>query len=75
MFYRFMRGVVRVLLALVNGNAAMRIKSFTQDDCILVAPHRAWWDPLYLAVAAAQGIRLYGKRRTCCSKIQFCDLY
>ena len=66
MFYRFMRGVVRVLLALVNGNARYENKEVLPQDenYILVAPHRTWWDPLYLAVAAAQGIQLYGKRRT-----------
>ena len=55
MFYRFMRGVVRVLLALVNGNARYENKEVLPQDenFILVAPHRTWWDPLYLAVAAA----------------------
>lgn len=55
MFYRFMRGVVRVLLALVNGNARYENKEVLPQDenYILVAPHRTWWDPLYLAVAAA----------------------
>ena len=55
MFYRFMRGIVRVILALVNGNARYENKEVLPQDenYILVAPHRTWWDPLYLAVAAA----------------------
>lgn len=40
MFYRFMRGVVRVLLALVNGNARYENKEVLPQDenYILVAP-------------------------------------
>ena len=55
MFYRFMRGVVRVVLAIVNGNAHYENKELLPKDenYILVAPHRTWWDPLYLAVGAA----------------------
>lgn len=49
-----MRGVVRVVLFLINGNARyqQREKLPTDENYILVAPHRTWWDPLYLAVAA-----------------------
>ncbi|MFV0560704.1 MAG: lysophospholipid acyltransferase family protein [Enterococcus sp.] len=55
MFYRFMRGIVRVVLAVINGNAHYENKEALPQDgnYILVAPHRTWWDPLYLAVAAA----------------------
>ena len=76
MFYRFMRGVVRVLLALVNGNARYENKEVLPQDenYILVAPHRTWWDPLYLAVAEhRRNSALWQKKN--CSKIRFCDLY
>ena len=54
MFFRFMRGVVRVVLFLINGNARYQNKEVLpkNENYILVAPHRTWWDPLYLAVAA-----------------------
>ncbi|MER1926576.1 MAG: 1-acyl-sn-glycerol-3-phosphate acyltransferase, partial [Enterococcus casseliflavus] len=53
MFFRFMRGVVRVVLFLINGNARYQNKEVLpkNENYILVAPHRTWWDPLYLAVA------------------------
>lgn len=52
MFYRFMRGLVKVILAVINGNARYENKEVLPKDenYILVAPHRTWWDPLYLAV-------------------------
>ena len=55
MFYRCMRGLVRVILAVINGNARYENKEVLPQDenYILVAPHRTWWDPLYLAVAAS----------------------
>ena len=54
MFFTFMRGLVRVVLFLVNGNARYQNREVLPKDenYILVAPHRTWWDPLYLAVAA-----------------------
>lgn len=54
MFYIFMRSLVRVILFLVNGNARYENKKLLPQDenYILVAPHRTWWEPLYLAVAA-----------------------
>jgi 1-acyl-sn-glycerol-3-phosphate acyltransferase len=55
MFFRFMRGVVRVVFFIINGNAHYQNKEKLPKDenYILVAPHRTWWEPLYLAVAAA----------------------
>ncbi|KAF1296382.1 acyl-phosphate glycerol 3-phosphate acyltransferase [Enterococcus sp. JM4C] len=55
MFYRFMRGIVRFVLFVLNGNARYQNKEKlpTDENYILVAPHRTWWEPLYLAVAAA----------------------
>lgn len=54
MFFTFMRGVVRFLFFIVNGNLEIQNKEVLPKDenYILVAPHRTWWDPLYLAVAA-----------------------
>lgn len=54
MFFTFMRGLVRVILFVINGNARYQNRqALPQDEnYILVAPHRTWWDPLYLAVAA-----------------------
>lgn len=55
MFYRMMRGIVRFILFVLNGNADYQNKAVLPKDenYILVAPHRTWWDPLYLAVAAS----------------------
>lgn len=54
MFFTFMRGFVRVILFLLNGNARYQNREMLpqNENYILVAPHRTWWDPLYLAVAA-----------------------
>ncbi|BAK93998.1 lysophospholipid acyltransferase family protein [Tetragenococcus halophilus] len=54
MFYIFMRGLVKGILFLANGNARYENKNLLPQDenYILVAPHRTWWEPLYLAVAA-----------------------
>ncbi|MHC5268677.1 lysophospholipid acyltransferase family protein [Enterococcus sp. LJL98] len=54
MFFTFMRGVVRVVLWLVNGSFEIQNKEALpkEENYILVAPHRTWWDPLYMAVAA-----------------------
>ncbi len=54
MFFTFMRGLVGVILFVINGNAHYENRELLPKDenYILVAPHRTWWDPLYLAVAA-----------------------
>ena len=54
MFFTFMRGVVCVVLFIVNGPFEIQNKEAlpTNENYILVAPHRTWWDPLYMAVAA-----------------------
>ncbi|MGT2932999.1 lysophospholipid acyltransferase family protein [Streptococcus catagoni] len=55
MFYSYLRGLVVFLLWVVNGNAHYhnedRIVS-AEDNYILVAPHRTFWDPVYMAFAA-----------------------
>lgn len=55
MFFTFMRGLVRVILFIANGNAHYEQKERLpqNENYILVAPHRTWWDPLYLAVAGS----------------------
>ncbi|AXQ78265.1 1-acyl-sn-glycerol-3-phosphate acyltransferase [Streptococcus chenjunshii] len=54
MFYAYLRGLVAFLLWLVNGNAVYRHRErilSQSENYILVAPHRTWWDPVYLAFA------------------------
>lgn len=55
MFFTFMRGVVRVVLFIINGRMHLVGKDRlpTDQNYVLVAPHRTWWEPLHLAVAAS----------------------
>ena len=55
MFYRLLRATLRFLLAILNGNAHYenRDKLPTDSSYILVAPHRTYIDPVYLALAAS----------------------
>ncbi|GCF94039.1 1-acyl-sn-glycerol-3-phosphate acyltransferase [Enterococcus florum] len=55
MFFKFIRGVVRILLALINGNSQFQNREVLPQDenYILVAPHRTWWDPVYMALGAS----------------------
>lgn len=55
MFYRFIRGFARALLFIINGNAHYfdREKLPKDENYILVAPHRTFWDPIYLAIGAS----------------------
>lgn len=55
MFFRFIRGFVRIFLGLINGNAHYQMQENLPKDknYILVAPHRTWWDPFYLALGAS----------------------
>ncbi|MDH6363852.1 1-acyl-sn-glycerol-3-phosphate acyltransferase [Enterococcus sp. PF1-24] len=55
MFYRFIRVVARVVLFIVNGNAHYENReALPQDEnYILVAPHRTWWEPVHMAVGAS----------------------
>lgn len=54
MFFTMMRGIVRFVLFVLNGNSRFQNKEAlpTDENYILVAPHRTWWDPLYMAVGA-----------------------
>ena len=54
MFYTYLRGLVMLILWSINGNAHYhntdKIPS-RDENYILVAPHRTWWDPVYMAFA------------------------
>lgn len=54
MFYAYLRGLVVSLLWIINGNAHYHNKEniLSDENYILVAPHRTWWDPVYMAYAA-----------------------
>lgn len=54
MFYRFFRNFCRVVLFLINGSAQyLDTEKLPQNEnYILVAPHRTFWDPIYLAIGA-----------------------
>ncbi|MFL2100579.1 lysophospholipid acyltransferase family protein [Desemzia sp. FAM 23991] len=54
MFFRILRAVVRVLVFILNGNAhyQQRDKLPQNESYILIAPHRTWIDPVYLALGA-----------------------
>ncbi len=54
MFYSFLRGLVRFLLFIFNGNAHYHnLKRLPErkENYILVAPHRMAWEPVYFAFA------------------------
>lgn len=54
-FYVYLRGLVVFLLWVVNGNAHYHNEDRILDkseNYILVAPHRTFWDPVYMAFAA-----------------------
>ena len=54
MFYIYLRNFVAFLLWMLNGNAHYHNKDKILDpseNYILVAPHRTWWDPVYIAFA------------------------
>lgn len=54
MFFRALRAIVRVLVAILNGNAHYQNKDkLPEGRFILVAPHRTYIDPVYLALAAS----------------------
>lgn len=55
MFYTYLRSLVVFLLWVVNGNAHYHNEDKIMkenENYILVAPHRTWWDPVYMAYAA-----------------------
>lgn len=55
MFYSFILKIGRFLLLLLNGKTTVHNKHHLPDvnqGYILISPHRSWFDPLYLALAA-----------------------
>ena len=55
MFYAYLRGLVVFLLLVFNGNAHYHNEENilpADENYILVAPHRTFWDPVYMAFAA-----------------------
>lgn len=54
MFYTFLRATLRLILMILNGNAHYQQKEKLpqNESYILIAPHRSWIDPIYLAIAA-----------------------
>ncbi|TWT16588.1 1-acyl-sn-glycerol-3-phosphate acyltransferase [Streptococcus sp. sy010] len=55
MFYTYLRGLVVFLLWIINGNVHYHNQDKIPDaeeNYILVAPHRTWWDPVFMAFAA-----------------------
>jgi len=53
-FFRILRDFVGVLVFILNGNAhyQQREKLPQNESYILIAPHRSWIDPIYLALGA-----------------------
>lgn len=54
MMYHLIIGFARTILALINGNVRYKNKDRLPkgENYILVAPHRTWWEPFYLAIGA-----------------------
>ncbi|CAJ1228232.1 MULTISPECIES: lysophospholipid acyltransferase family protein [Lactiplantibacillus] len=54
MFYSFMRGLVRLIVTLINGRPRFQGReNLPKGTYILVGPHRTWFDPLYYALAGS----------------------
>ncbi|MCG0570370.1 1-acylglycerol-3-phosphate O-acyltransferase [Lactiplantibacillus plantarum] len=54
MFYSFMRGLVRLIITIINGRPHYQGReNLPEGACILVGPHRTWFDPLYYALAGS----------------------
>lgn len=54
MFYSFIRAVARFIVFVINGNAHYENRDkLPEGNYILVAPHRAWFDMIYFALAAS----------------------
>lgn len=55
MFYSFIRGIIRLLVYVLNGKPIYQNKQVIpkNDTYILAAPHRTWLDPVFLALAAS----------------------
>lgn len=68
MFYAYLRGLVVFLLWVVNGNAHYHHEEKMLDaseNYILVAPHRTFWDPVYMAFAARPKQFIFMAKKSC----------
>lgn len=68
MFYAYLRGLVVFLLWVVNGNAHYHHEENMLDaseNYILVAPHRTFWDPVYMAFAARPKQFVFMAKKSC----------
>lgn len=53
MFYSFLRYIIASLIWLINGHAQTQNKQqLPEGPFVLVAPHRTWLDPVFLALAS-----------------------
>ncbi|MDT7014603.1 1-acyl-sn-glycerol-3-phosphate acyltransferase [Lactobacillus sp. PFC-70] len=54
MFYSFLRGIIRVIVYVINGRPTYLHRDELPDGpYILVGPHRTWFDPIYFALGAS----------------------
>ncbi|RHW48300.1 1-acyl-sn-glycerol-3-phosphate acyltransferase [Bombilactobacillus bombi] len=55
MFYQILVPIVRVIVALINGNTHFEgLDNLPKDESfIMVAPHRTWWEPILFALAVS----------------------
>lgn len=54
MFYKIIRPIVRFIIWILNGHLHVHHKErISEENYILVAPHRTWWEPLVFALAAS----------------------
>lgn len=55
MFFSFVRGLIRVLVGILNGNTDYQNQENLPKDenYILIAPHRSWIDPVFMVLSAS----------------------
>lgn len=55
MFFSFIRGLVRLIVYILNGKPDVQCKENLpkDDNYILIAPHRSWIDPVFLVLGAS----------------------
>ena len=72
MFYTYLRGLVMLILWSINGNAHYhntdKIPS-RDENYILVAPHRTWWDPVYMAFATKPKQFIFMAKKSCLTTV------
>jgi len=54
-FYSVVRGILRILVYVLNGKPEIQNKKYVpqNENYILASPHRTWLDPVFLALAAS----------------------